>query len=184
VVFKYASRQVEVRDCVVVGTAYGVVCVRAVRRVGDWAQVVRVLLGNLKTGRSAGVGSTRRTFAHRVLEGLSVGMLRVPDSLGLAIAKAHHYMLPVADVVSEVQRAQPQHFTTPVVAIEEHVEGIYISVAFVIDNDCGIRALRLAVAIGSYTLQPIRVGSNIILGCQVDVTTQLVETVEVQRIWR
>lgn len=46
-IFKYAPRQVEVRDRVVVRTAYGIVCMRTVRGKGDWAQVVGVLLCDL-----------------------------------------------------------------------------------------------------------------------------------------
>lgn len=84
VVFEDAAGEVEVRDCVVVGAAHGVVCVRAFGGVGDGAD-------------AGGVA-----FDGGVAEGLAVGVLREPDCGGLAVGEADHGVFPVADVVAWV----------------------------------------------------------------------------------
>jgi hypothetical protein len=81
VVLEHAAGQIEVGDCVVVGPRDGVICMRALGRVGDRAAVGCFLDGG-------------------VCEGLAVGVLRVPDCLWDAVGEAHHGMFPVTDVVA------------------------------------------------------------------------------------
>ena len=56
----------------------------------------------VRMGAFGGVGnrSIARLFDGIVAKGLAVGVLRVPDCLGIAVLKTDHDMLPVAYVIT------------------------------------------------------------------------------------
>lgn len=76
---------------------------------------------------------------------LAVVMLREPHIGRLAVLKAHHCVLPVADVVAD---QLTQHGCAVVESVEVHIERIDLAIAFVVDDDgCGLGATGAGVGL-------------------------------------
>lgn len=86
-----ADDSVEVWDRVVVRAGDRVVGMRALGDVGDGPHAVGVFLDRA------------------VLERLAARVLAVVDALGHAVGEAHHGVLPVADVVAELEPWVVEH---------------------------------------------------------------------------
>ena len=77
-------------------------------------------------------------------------------------------MLPVANMVSDVERAT-------VKGVEVEVEDVDAVIRFMVDDDGGVDARGCAVAVWCCAAEPCWVGGHVVFGCQVDICTEAVE---------
>lgn len=161
VVDERADDGVEVGDCVVVRTWSGVVGVRAHGDVDDGADAVVVFLDRA------------------VLKRLAVGVLAVVDALGAAVGEAHHGVLPVADVVAELEAWVVQHPVASVVRVVVEIKGVHDVVGLGHrDDHAGSCAVDGPVTRRSCALEPAGECSDPFVRSQEDVRPTVCECIE------
>ena len=113
-----------------------------------------------------------------VRESLTFRMLAVPHRLRHSVLESNHIVLPVANMIADVE---PEVYAAKVVRVEVHVEGIDQAVSVIIDDDGGGNGVAsLARAIWRHPEKPLRVLFDVVVGCQEHfLASEVVQTVQV-----
>lgn len=93
-------------------------------------------------------------------------------------------MLPVADVVAEVQEGEREHIGAWIEGVEVEIEDIDAAVVLVVDDYCGVFARRAAGTVGCGTAEPCWGCGRVIVGGQVDICAELVDIEKCERAGR
>lgn len=101
-------------------------------------------------------------------ERLTIGMLAIPERLGLSILESNHIMLPVANMIPNLLT---KISWASIKSVEVHVEHVGVAISFFIYEDCSTHGPGCpSRTVWFDPFQPSRIPGNIVHRCEPDVS--------------